>query len=89
MIYKAKMQQYEDAIRVIEEINRLVGEAPQTLLPVLQQAGISIEELEQVKTQLFQMYQEQKEQLYQLIASCTTNPQSIPADLDARREEAF
>ena len=50
MIYKAKMQQYEDAIRVIEEINRLVGEAPQTLLPVLQQAGISIEELEQVKT---------------------------------------
>ena len=89
MIYKAKMQQYEDAIRVIEEINRLVGEAPQTLLPVLQQAGISIEELEQVKTQLFQMYQEQKEQLYQLIASCATNPQSIPADLDTRREEAF
>ena len=48
------MQHYEEAIRVIEEINRLVSEAPQALLPMLQQAVISIEELEQVKTKLWQ-----------------------------------
>lgn len=39
------MQQYEDAIRVIELINRLVTESPSTSLPVLQFAGITIEEL--------------------------------------------
>ena len=56
------MQHYEEAIHVIDEINRLVGEAPQALLPMLQQAVISVEELEQVKTKLWQELREQMEQ---------------------------
>lgn len=46
MVMKAKMLTQEDAIRVIEEIGRLINEAPQTLLPALQQANISPDELE-------------------------------------------
>jgi len=46
MVGKATMLMQEDAIRVIEEIGRLVSEAPHILLPILQQASISPDELE-------------------------------------------
>ena len=92
------MQHYEEAIRVIEEINRLVSEAPQALLPMLQQAVISIEELEQVKTKLWQELQEQMEQYQHLVtlaaglgpnSSGGQAPTIDTEELEAKRAEAY
>ena len=54
MVGKATMLVKEEAIAVIDKISRIVNGFPGLLVPILSQASISTEELDQVKNQLFQ-----------------------------------
>ena len=54
MVGKATMLVKEEAIAVIDQISRIVNGFPGLLVPILSQASISTEELDQVKNQLFQ-----------------------------------
>ena len=56
----------KDAIRVIDQIFEQVSLDRERLLPLMLQASISLNELEQVKMYLYMQYSEQNEQISQL-----------------------
>ena len=58
LIGRHTLQVQQDALNVIDHICLLVNHQPVTVLPILQQANIRVEDLNSVKTYLLQQQQE-------------------------------